>query len=74
MQAKARCSAVHSKVFARERKTGMKQSYTTEEVVKEAKRLMAIYDRGRGKNGDFYDGFRALARWSLRMNKQRKAR
>ena len=43
-------------------------------VVKEAKRLMAIYDRGRGKNGDFYDGFRALARWSLRMNKQRKAR
>ena len=52
----------------------MKQSYTTEEVVKEAKRLMAIYDRGRGKNGDFYDGFRALARWSLRMNKQRKAR
>ena len=50
----------------------MKVECTTEEVEKESRRLMAIYDRGRGKRGDFYDGFRALARWSLRMKKRAK--
>jgi len=50
----------------------MKPSYTTEEIEKESKRLMAVYDRGRGARGDFYDGFRALARHVLRLKKRRK--